>query len=149
MASNQSLSLSTLAALALTLVIAASTVTCTNTEAKQKAVGGIEPADLNDVDVQKAVDFAVETYNDLTKDPYVSKPIQVMSAGQQIVYGKNFYLKIKLGRTTCTKGQSVDLADCPFNEQPEKQERTICNFEVNAVSWENKITMTNFSCHSP
>ncbi|KAH0512628.1 Cystatin-D [Microtus ochrogaster] len=122
MASNQSLSLSLWAALALTLVIASCPVTSTNPEANQKAVGGVEPADPKDEEVQKAVDFAVETYNDLTKDAYVSKPIQVISAGQQVVYGKNFYLKIMLGRTTCAKGQSVDLDDCPFNELPDQQE---------------------------
>ena len=47
-------------------------------------VGGVKPADPNDEEVQKAVDFAVKTYNDLTKDLYFSKPIQVMSAGQQV-----------------------------------------------------------------
>ncbi|XP_013210631.1 cystatin 10-like [Microtus ochrogaster] len=149
MASNQSLSLSLWAALALTLVIAACPVTSSNPDANQKAVGGVEPADPKDEEVQKAVDFAVETYNDLTKDAYVSKPIQVISAGQQVVYGKNFYLKIMLGRTTCAKGQSVDLDDCPFNELPDQQERTICNFEINTVPWKKKISMTNFSCHSP
>lgn len=84
MASNQSLSLSLWAALALTLVIAACPVTSTNPEANQKAVGGVEPADPNSEEVQKAVDFAVETYNDLTNDVYLSKPIQVISAGQQV-----------------------------------------------------------------
>ena len=84
MISNQSLSLSLWAALALTLVIAACPVTSTNAEANQKALGGVEPADLNDEEVKKAVDFAVETYNDLTNDLYISKPIQVMSAGQQV-----------------------------------------------------------------
>ncbi|KAM7327156.1 hypothetical protein ACRRTK_013523 [Alexandromys fortis] len=148
MASNQSLSLSLWAALALTLVIAACPVTSTNDEAKNMVVGHVEPADPNDEEVQKAVDFAVETYNDLTNDVYISKPIQVMSASQQVVRGMNYYLKIKLGRTTCPKGQSVDLDDCPFNEQPDQQERAICNFEINTVPWENETSMTNFSCHS-
>ncbi|XP_075819978.1 cystatin-D-like [Microtus pennsylvanicus] len=149
MANNQSLSLSQWAALALTLVTAACSVIRTNPEANEKAVGGVEPADPKDEEVQKAVDFAVETYNDLTNDAYVSKPIQVISARQQVVYGKDFYLKIKLGRTTCPKGQSVDLDDCPFNELPDQQEKTICNFKINTVPWEKKISMTNFSCQSP
>ncbi|KAK7800217.1 hypothetical protein U0070_016546 [Myodes glareolus] len=122
MTSNQSLSLSLWAALALILVLAACPVTSTKAEAKQKAVGSVEPADPNDEEVQKVVDFAVKTYNDLTNDLYISKPIQVMSASQQVVGGMNFYLKINLGRTTCTKAKSVDLADCPFNEQLNQQE---------------------------
>ena len=84
MASNQSLSLSLWAALALTLVIAACPVTSTNPEAKQMGLGGVEPADPKEEEVQKAVDFAVETYNDLTNDAYLRKPIQVISAGQQV-----------------------------------------------------------------
>ncbi|XP_028632194.1 cystatin 10 [Grammomys surdaster] len=147
MASLLSPSLPLLAALALTLALAVIPAASTNAEAEQVAVGGVEPADPKDEEVQKVVNFAVKTYNDMNNDLNLSKSIRVMSASQQVVAGKNFYLKIELGRTTCTKAQS-DLADCPFMEQADQQKRVICNFQINVVPWLNKMSMTNFNCYN-
>lgn len=47
-------------------------------------MGRVEPADPNDKEVQKAVKFAVKTYNDMNNDLYISRPIRVMSASQQV-----------------------------------------------------------------
>ncbi|KAL1785851.1 cystatin 10-like [Sigmodon hispidus] len=145
MASLNIPSLPLLAALALILVLPVRAVTSASAEAAQMAVGRVEPADLNDEEVQKVINFAAKTYNDMNNDLYFSKPIQVMSASQQVVAGMNFYLKIKFGRTTCTKAQS-DLADCPFNEQSDQQKRVICNFQISTVPWMNKMSVTNFNC---
>ncbi|XP_032758279.1 cystatin 10-like [Rattus rattus] len=147
MASLLSPSLPLLAALALTLALAVNPAASTNAKGKQVAVGGVEPADPNDKEVQKVINFAVKTYNDMNNDLYLSRPIRVMSASQQVVSGKNFYLKIELGQTMCTKAQS-DLADCPFNEQPDQQKRVVCNFQINVEPWLNKISLTNFKCYN-
>ncbi|XP_021033347.1 cystatin 10 [Mus caroli] len=147
MASLLSPSLPLLAAVALTLTLAVIPDASTNAEAKQVVLGRVEPADPKDKEVQKVVKFAVRTYNDMDNDLYLSKPIRLMSASQQVVAGKNFYLKIELGRTTCTKAES-NLVDCPFNEQPDKQKRVICNFQINVVPWLNKMSMTNFNCYN-
>ncbi|XP_034349696.1 cystatin-D-like [Arvicanthis niloticus] len=137
MASLLSPSLALLAALALAVIPAA----------KQVALGGVEPADPKDKEVQKVVNFAVKTYNDMNNDLNLSRSIRVMSASQQVVAGKNFYLKIELGRTTCTKAQS-DLSDCPFIEQADQQKRVICNFQIYVVPWLKKMSMTNFNCYN-
>ncbi|XP_005072651.1 cystatin 10-like [Mesocricetus auratus] len=146
MASLQRPSLPLLASLALTFILAVGLVTSAKAEDEQVAVGRVEPVDLKDEEVQKAVEFAVKTYNDMINDLYISRPIKVMGASQQVVAGKNFYLKIKFGRTTCSKTQS-DLTDCPFFEQPDQQQRVICNFKIYSVPWENKMSMTSFNCH--
>uniref|UniRef100_A0A8C2MBP6 Cystatin D n=1 Tax=Cricetulus griseus TaxID=10029 RepID=A0A8C2MBP6_CRIGR len=83
MASLWSPSLPLLASLALTFILAVGPVTSTNAEDEQVAVGRVEPADPNDKEVQKAVKFAVKTYNDMNNDLYISRPIRVMSASQQ------------------------------------------------------------------
>ncbi|NP_067380.1 cystatin 10 precursor [Mus musculus] len=147
MASLLSPSMPVLAAVALTLTLAVIPEASTNAEAKQVVLGGVEPADPKDKEVQKVVKFAVRTYNDMDNDLYLSKPIRLMSASQQVVAGKNYYLKIELGRTTCTKTES-NLVDCPFNEQPDQQKRVICNFQINVAPWLNKMSMTNFNCYN-
>ncbi|KAL6030616.1 hypothetical protein STEG23_021590 [Scotinomys teguina] len=146
MTSPQRPTLPLLAALALILVLVVSPGASTKVEAKQRAVGRVEPDDLRDKEVQKVVNFAVKTYNDMVNDLYVSRPIHVMSASKQEVDGKNFYIKIEFGQTTCTKAQS-DLADCPFNEQPQQQKRVTCNFEINTVAKLDKMSVTNFNCY--
>ncbi|XP_051000894.1 cystatin 10-like [Acomys russatus] len=147
MASLASPSLPLFAALALTLVLAASPTASTDAEFNQAVVGGVEPADPKDKEVQDAVNFAVRTYNDMNNDLYLSRPIRVMSASQQVVAGMNYYLKIKLGRTVCTKDQS-DVADCPFYKQLDQQKSVICNFQINTIPWLNQMSMTNFNCYS-
>ncbi|XP_008828249.1 cystatin 10-like [Nannospalax galili] len=136
-----------LAAFALILALAVNPAVSINSKDKQVAVGRVEEADPNDQETQKVVNFAVKTYNDLNNDLYLSRPIRVMSANQQVVTGKNFYLKIELGRTICTKAQS-DSADCPFSEQSDQQKKVTCNFEINTKPWLNEMSMTNFNCHS-
>ncbi|XP_052037659.1 cystatin 10 [Apodemus sylvaticus] len=147
MASLLSPSLPLLAAVALTLALAVIPAASINAEAKQVAVGGVEPADPKDKEVQKVVNFAVKTYNDMDNDLYLSRPIRVMSASQQVVAGMNYYLKIELGRTTCTKAES-GLADCPFNEQSDQQKRVICNFQIYVEPLLNKMSTTNFNCYN-
>lgn len=83
MASLLSPSLPLLAALALTLALTVNPAASTNAKGKQVAVGGVEPADPNDKEVQKVINFAVKTYNDMNNDLYLSRPIRVMSASQK------------------------------------------------------------------
>uniref|UniRef100_Q9JM84-2 Isoform 2 of Cystatin-D n=1 Tax=Mus musculus TaxID=10090 RepID=Q9JM84-2 len=85
MASLLSPSMPVLAAVALTLTLAVIPEASTNAEAKQVVLGGVEPADPKDKEVQKVVKFAVRTYNDMDNDLYLSKPIRLMSASQQRV----------------------------------------------------------------
>lgn len=84
MASLLNPSLPLFTALALTLALAVIPAASTNAEAKKVAVGGVEPADPKDQEVQKVINFAVRTYNDMDNDLYLSRPIQVMSANQQV-----------------------------------------------------------------
>ncbi|OBS63749.1 hypothetical protein A6R68_07712 [Neotoma lepida] len=82
MTSLQRPSLPVLAAL---LILAVSLVASTNAEAEQMTGGRVEPDDLKDKEVQKVVNFAVKTYNDMVNDLYFSRPIHVMSASKQKV----------------------------------------------------------------
>nr|XP_045012978.1 cystatin 10-like [Jaculus jaculus] len=134
---------------ALALALAVSSTSNSKSKDKHAAVGMPEPADLKSKETQQALDFAVNAYNDVNNDLYLSRPVHVMSASQQVVGGKNFYFKVVLARTLCAKSQSqTDLAKCPLNEQPGQQKKVVCNFQIYTVPWLNKTSMENFSCHN-
>nr|XP_045012983.1 cystatin 10-like [Jaculus jaculus] len=133
----------------LALALAVSSTSNSKSKDKHAAVGMPEPADLKSKETQQALDFAVNAYNDVNNDLYLSRPVHVMSASQQVVGGKNFYFKVVLARTLCAKSQSqTDLAKCPLNEQPGQQKKVVCNFQIYTVPWLNKTSMENFSCHN-
>ncbi|XP_073931349.1 cystatin 10-like [Castor canadensis] len=113
----------------------------------ESMTGAIQEADINDKDVQQVVDFVLKFYNDENDDLYASRAVQVMSAKRQVMAGTLYYLKLELGRTTCTKSQ-FNLSACPLNEEPDQQKREICNFQVYNVPWEHEISVENYRCHS-
>uniref|UniRef100_A0A8C0ZSA4 Cystatin domain-containing protein n=1 Tax=Castor canadensis TaxID=51338 RepID=A0A8C0ZSA4_CASCN len=110
-------------------------------------VSRIEETNVNDKGVQQAMDFVLKFYNDKSDDLYASQVVRVIHAKRQIVAGILYYLKIELGRTTCTKSQS-DLSDCPFSEPPNLQKKDVCDFQVHSIPLEQKFSVVNYSCHS-
>ncbi|XP_008583900.1 PREDICTED: cystatin-C-like, partial [Galeopterus variegatus] len=65
----------------------------------------------------------------------------------QIVAGVNYFLDVKISRTTCTKSQS-NLANCPFHNQPQLKRTVLCSFQIYTVPWEGKISLTKSSCQN-
>uniref|UniRef100_A0A8C8Z3Y5 Cystatin domain-containing protein n=1 Tax=Prolemur simus TaxID=1328070 RepID=A0A8C8Z3Y5_PROSS len=130
-----------LAILAVTLA-----ATLAKTVAKgSKLLGGIEEADVNDEEVQQALDFAISKYNEEINDLYYSRVQQVVRARQQVVAGMNYFFDVKIGRTTCTKSQP-NLDNCPFHEQSHLKREKLCSFEIYSVPWEDSMTLVKSSC---
>ncbi|XP_069352253.1 cystatin-C-like [Eulemur rufifrons] len=141
MASPLRVPLLLLAILAVTLA-----VTLAKTVAKgSKRVGGIEEADVNDEEVQQALDFAIRKYNEESNDVYYSGVRQVVRARQQVVAGMNYFFDVKIGRTTCAKSQP-NLDNCPFHEQQRLRRERLCSFEIYSVPWEDSMTLVKSSC---
>nr|XP_012594641.1 cystatin-C-like [Microcebus murinus] len=108
-------------------------------------LGGMEEADVNDDEVQRALDFATSKYNEESNDTYYSQVRQVVRARQQAVAGTNYFFYVKMGRTTCTKSQP-NLDNCPFQEQPRQKREELCSFEIYSVPWEDSMTLVKSSC---
>nr|KAF6358052.1 cystatin C [Pipistrellus kuhlii] len=105
-----------LLALALALALTASSAAGANANAgRPRLVGGLAEADVNEEGVQQALSFALSEYNKASNDAYHSRAMQVVRARKQVVAGMNYFLDVKIGRTTCTKSQP-NLAACPFQE---------------------------------
>ncbi|XP_034506081.1 cystatin-C-like [Ailuropoda melanoleuca] len=70
-----------LAALALTLAVSPGT---SRRNAKSLLLGGVFDADVNEDDVQQALNFALSEYNKASNDAYHSRAIRVVRARKQV-----------------------------------------------------------------
>ncbi|NWH62553.1 CYT protein, partial [Geococcyx californianus] len=97
--------------------------------------------------LQRALRFAVAEYNRESNDRFSSRVVRIISARKQVVSGLNYMMEVEIARTTCTNPPS-NLQSCPI--QPRSQvgsKRTICNFTVYVIPWENKMELTEHRCH--
>ncbi|XP_036274627.1 cystatin-C [Pipistrellus kuhlii] len=135
-----------LLALALALALTASSAAGANANAgRPRLVGGLAEADVNEEGVQQALSFALSEYNKASNDAYHSRAMQVVRARKQVVAGMNYFLDVKIGRTTCTKSQP-NLAACPFHEQPNLKKEALCSFQIYTVPWLGKTSLVKSSC---
>ncbi|XP_073528601.1 cystatin-like isoform X2 [Phyllobates terribilis] len=106
-------------------------------------VGGYVPIDPNRDDVQKAANFAVTKYNEITNDANIYKLNQVESAESQVVAGTNYKIVSKIGRTSCRKNHAAecDLANSEVTEVKQ------CSFTVFRSLPPETFSLTNFSCN--
>ncbi|KAG5201521.1 hypothetical protein R6Z07F_012194 [Ovis aries] len=133
-----------LAALIVSLALALSPVAAQGPR-KGRLLGGLMEADVNEEGVQEALSFAVSEFNKRSNDAYQSRAMRVVRARKQVVSGMNYFLDVKLGRTTCTKSQT-NLDSCPFHDQPHLKREKLCSFQVYVVPWMNTINLVKFSC---
>uniref|UniRef100_A0A8C2R6R4 Cystatin domain-containing protein n=1 Tax=Capra hircus TaxID=9925 RepID=A0A8C2R6R4_CAPHI len=122
-----------LAALIVSLALALSPAAAQGPR-KGRLLGGLMEADVNEEGVQEALSFAVSEFNKRSNDAYQSRAMRVVRARKQVVSGMNYFLDVKLGRTTCTKSQT-NLDSCPFHDQPHLKREKLCSFQVYVVPW--------------
>ncbi|KFO77390.1 Cystatin, partial [Cuculus canorus] len=95
-----------------------------------------------DEGLQEALRFAVAEYNEGNNDRFTSKVVRIISARRQVVSGLNYTVKVEIAPTTCLKPPS-NFQSCPV--QP-RSKRTICNFTVYVVPWEDQMRLTEHRC---
>ncbi|XP_012882516.1 PREDICTED: cystatin-SN-like [Dipodomys ordii] len=111
-------------------------------------LGGLEKADVNSEEVQRAVEYAVGYHNQVhDNDAYIDAVVKVVSAEQQTVAGMKYNFVLEMGRTICTKVEP-NFDNCPLNEQPGQEQRKLCSFEVYDVPWEHKMSMLSYNCQN-
>ncbi|XP_009069714.1 PREDICTED: cystatin-like, partial [Acanthisitta chloris] len=97
--------------------------------------------------LQRALQFAITTYNRASNDMYSSRVVRVISAKRQgsIVAGVKYIMEVEIARTTCTK-PAADLQRCALHNEPQMAKHTICNFVVLNVPWLNRIELLSSKC---
>lgn len=106
--------------------------------------GGIVDADINDEDVQKALQFAVAQYNRQSNDAFVRKVFRVIKVQKQVVAGMKYMFTVKMGRTNCRKGDAGTL--CAIHEDPNVAQVTQCNITVWSQAWLDSIKVVENTC---
>ncbi|KAL2764062.1 cystatin-C precursor [Daubentonia madagascariensis] len=132
---------------ALAVALAVSPAAGASAGRRSPMVGGLVDASADEEDVRRALDFALSEYNKASNDMYHSRAVQVVRARKQVVAGMNYFLDVKIGRTTCTKSQP-NLDNCPFHEQPHLKREELCSFQIYTVPWLGKMTVSKSSCQN-
>uniref|UniRef100_A0A8C6YI51 Cystatin n=1 Tax=Naja naja TaxID=35670 RepID=A0A8C6YI51_NAJNA len=73
--------------------------------------GGLYPVPVTTEEVKEAAAFAVERYNERSKNPNYFKQLNIVKAQSQVVSGMKYYLTVKVGKTVCEKSSGP----LPFN----------------------------------
>ncbi|XP_063154775.1 cystatin-2-like [Candoia aspera] len=118
---------------------------CKRALLEQRIPGGRMNASMENPDVRKALQFAMNKYNRASNDMYGSRVSEVVRVQTQVVEGLKYYFTVKVGRTVCRKGVAV-LETCAFHEGPNPAKTVTCSFEVHSVPWRSHISLLQSVC---
>ncbi|OCT77800.1 cystatin-C [Xenopus laevis] len=107
-------------------------------------VGAPQATDPGSKDVQNAANFALESFNSLSKNAGLYKLIKVISVKKQVVAGMNYFLETRIGATNCQKHTHHNLQACKL-AQGGNAETQICSFEVYG-SLQNVMSLSKSTC---
>ena len=77
--------------------------------AMSQALGGLQPIDTNNEEVQAFAKKAVEKLNQQSNDANEHIFLKVLEAKSQVVSGVRYEMKVEFGRTNCKKVRSAIL----------------------------------------
>ncbi|XP_041355107.1 multicystatin-like [Gigantopelta aegis] len=80
---------------------------------RRSVIGGLEAVHINDVGLQKSIEFAVHTLNAKSNSLHMSVPMAISNIKQQIVAGVKYEFTMKLVESTCNKEVAISLTSCP------------------------------------
>ncbi|XP_048392792.1 cystatin 10 [Stegostoma tigrinum] len=107
---------------------------------------GSEPINPNGEDAQRALDFAVESFNAFSKDDHLFKVTRVVSAQVQDIGGLLYTLEAELGRTQCKKGENKTLTSCFVVNTAGMSENLLCHFKVVHAFWRDERDLLQNNC---
>ncbi|XP_059358832.1 cystatin-like [Carassius carassius] len=101
-------------------------------------------ADINDVAVQKALQFAVAQYNRQSNDAFVRKVSKVLKVQQQVVAGTSYIFTVKMDIAYCKKGGVKTM--CATPKDPNAAQAIQCDITVLSQPWLKSLKVTKNTC---
>ena len=110
-----------------------------------KPLGAVSQIDENEPEALQALDFGIRSLNEKSNDLFEQKLVKVEKVFRQIVAGLNYSFEFTMGRSNCTKIQSVSSTNCGVNEN---SKLVSCKISVWDQPWlqESRYKLTRFDC---
>jgi cathepsin F len=108
-------------------------------------LGGVQPADPDSEEIRSQAALALESVQAQSNSEKLLNVVRIKSAATQVVSGKKTFLSLEIGQTKCNsnKTESTDSADCPFDDQADRQ---MCKVEIWSRPWLNERKVTSLKC---
>ncbi|KAH9512420.1 hypothetical protein Btru_039507 [Bulinus truncatus] len=115
-------------------------------QGKRLLPGGESAIDINDPDVQKALDFAVSRLNAMENYMFLRKVVQVSHVTSQVVAGISYHFTgVQMAATTCDKMSTHQLSSCQVADGADVK---TCEFKVWWQSWSTpEYQLSDFHCN--
>nr|QSI83989.1 cystatin [Calliophis bivirgatus] len=111
--------------------------------------GGLFPIPVTTEEVKEAAAFAVEQYNERSKNTNYFKELRIVKAQSQVVAGLKFYLTVEMGKTVCEKSSKPlpfsDIQKCELPPQ-DQQEKLTCDFQILSRPWLKDTRLLSTRC---
>ncbi|XP_070622098.1 cystatin-like [Erythrolamprus reginae] len=111
--------------------------------------GGVITVPVTNKGVVEAAAFAVEKYNEGSKNTNYFKELRIVKAKSQVVSGAKYYLQVEIGKTVCEKGNEPmtfsDIQKCEL-VPIDQREKLTCNFQVLSRPWLKEIQLLGSFC---
>ncbi|XP_066535144.1 cystatin-like [Hoplias malabaricus] len=107
-------------------------------------VGAPISADMNETEVQDALQFAVVQHNRASNDMWTSQVTKVIRVQKQVVAGLKYIFTVEMARTSCKKGGVLEK--CEVHSDPSIAKPHECRLAVWSRPWLGKTEVVENTC---
>ncbi|XP_049636194.1 cystatin-8 [Suncus etruscus] len=110
-----------------------------------KVIRKFQDIPSNYVYAQQALWFSMKDFNKNSNDKYSFKVVKILKVQEQVAESLNYFLVVKIARTTCKKF-SGENGHCLIQKNPKMKKMLLCNFIVAFKPWTFEHYMLKKQC---
>lgn len=101
--------------------------------------------EFSDPNMRQCLWFAMQEYNQKSKDKHVFLVSQILHAQLQITDRMEYMIDVEIARSNCKKPLSNN-ENCVIQENSKLEKRAICRFLVGALPWNGDFEVLKKEC---
>ncbi|XP_077016838.1 cystatin-8 [Tamandua tetradactyla] len=95
--------------------------------------------------VKQCLWFAMQEYNEESKDKYIFQVVKILQAQLQVTDRMEYFIDVEIARSNCRKPLN-NTENCVIQEKSKLEKKTTCRFVVGALPWNGEFTVMKKEC---